>query len=135
MPMRYTRRQLRQITGLPDKTLRWLLDKLDIPPVDIELTMFGSPIYVYDDFALDALHDYVFNREIKKQEKSQGKRCRGGCNRYLPPEQLNSQEICPHCRRVKWLLNEATHNDPLLNPVDADVLNDLREILQTISGR
>lgn len=133
--MRYTRRQLRQITGLPDKTLRWLLDKLDIPPVDIELTMFGSPIYIYDDFALDALHDYVFCRKIKKQEKSNGKRCRGGCNRYLPPEQLNSQEICPHCLRMKWLLNEATHNDPLQNPVDADVLNDLLEILQTISGR
>ena len=131
--MAYTRKQLREITGIPDKTLRWLLDRLDIQPIDIDRTFFGSPIYLYDDDVLSKLYDYVFRRHEQQEEYSKGKRCRGGCNRYLPPEQLNSQQICDHCRRYKWMLNEATHNDPLNNPIDSAVIDDISTILNTIN--
>ena len=131
--MRYSRKQLRKITGLPDKTLRYLLDKLQLDPVDIDVTFYGSPILIYDDSTLNALHDYIFNRQQLNAEKQKGKRCRGGCNRYLPPEQLNSQEICPHCRRRKWLLNEVTHNDPLFNSADTDIVEDLLSIIQEVA--
>ena len=130
--MRYNRKQLRQITGLPDKTLRWLLDRLDLQPVDIEHTLFGSPVYIYDDSTLSALHDYIFKRNEKKAEHAKGKRCRGGCNRYLPESELNSQQICDHCRRYKWLLNEACHNNPLVYSVDIDVIADIRTILNNL---
>lgn len=132
--MRYSRKQLRKITGLPDKTLRYLLDKLRLDPVDIEFTLFCSPIYIYDDSTLDALHAYIFKRDIRRAEQQKGKRCRGGCNRYLPPEQLNSQQICPHCRRRKWLLNEVTEHDPLTHSVDLDIISDLQAILQELSA-
>lgn len=132
--MRYSRKQLRKITGLPDKTLRYLLDKLRLDPVDVEFTIFQSPIFIYDESTLDALHAYIFSRQNLKVEQQQGKRCRGGCNKYLPPEKLNSQQICPHCRRRKWLLNEVTGNDPLVHPVDSSVISDLQEILQELSA-
>ena len=131
--MRYSRKQLRKITGLPDKTLRYLLDKLQLDPVDIDVTFYGSPILVYDDSTLNALHDYIFNRKQLKAEKQKGKRCRGGCDRYLPPDDLDSQQICPHCRRRKWLLNEVTHNDPLFNSADTDVVEDLLSILRDVA--
>ena len=130
--MTYTRKQLREITGIPDKTLRWLLNKLDIQPTDIDRTFFGSPIYLYEESALSKLHDYIFNRNEQKAEYAKGKRCRGGCNRYLPPEQLNSQQICDHCRRYKWLLNEVTHNDPIHNSVDVEVIDDIASTLTTL---
>lgn len=131
--MTYTRKQIREITGLPDKTLRWLLDRLDIQPVDIHSTFFGSPVYIYDESALAKLHAYVFRRNEQKEEYSKGKRCRGGCNRYLPSEKLNSQQICDHCRRYKWILNEVTHNDPITNIIDKSVIDDIHTILNTLS--
>lgn len=133
--MTYTRKQLRTITGLPDKTLRWLLDRLDIQPTDIDRTFFGSPIYLYDESALSQLHAYIFKRNEQKSEYAKGKRCRGGCNRYLPDSELNSQQICDHCRRYKWMLNEVTHNDPLNNPIDSTVIDDINSILNTIKAK
>ena len=130
--MTYTRKQLREITGIPDKTLRWLLNRLDIQPTDIDRTLFGSPIYLYDDDVLSKLHAYIFRRHEQQVEYSKGKRCRGGCNRYLPPEQLNSQQICDHCRRYKWLLNEVTHNDPTTHKVDVTIVEDISTMLNTL---
>ena len=129
--MTYTRKELRQITGLPDKTLRWLLDRLDIQPVDFRRTLFGSPVYIYSEDALGELHAYIFQRRILKDERSKGKRCRGGCNRYLAPSQLNSQQICDQCRRKAWLVNEVCHQDPLLNHPDVSVVSELRNILDS----
>jgi hypothetical protein len=131
--MRYNRKQLRQITGLPDKTLRWVINRLGIDAVDTEYTLFGSPIYIYDDTALDKLHDYIFKRTAQTVERSKGKRCRGGCERYLPESALDSQQICDHCRRYKWILNEVTHNAPLNNTVDKDVIDDIQSILKTLT--
>ena len=133
--MTYTRKQLREITGIPDKTLRWLLDRLDIHPIDVNYTFFGSPIYLYDDDTLSQLHTYIFKRNEQKQEYAKGKRCRGGCNRHLPDSELNSQQICNHCRRYKWLLNEVTNNDPLNNPIDSAVIDDIYSILSTITTK
>lgn len=133
--MEYTRKDLRGVTGLPDKTLRWLLDRLDIQPVDFRRTFFGSPIYVYDDTALTQLYDYIFQRRERKAEQSRGKRCRGGCNQYMDPDLLNSAQICDHCRRRQWLLNEATYRDPLGSAVDPEVLRDISEIVAELSAR
>lgn len=130
--MTYTRKQLRTITGLPDKTLRWLLDRLDIQPTDIDRTFFGSPIYLYDESALSQLHAYIFKRNEQKAEYAKGKRCRGGCNRYLTDAALNSQQICDHCRRRKWLLNEITHGNPLANAVDLDIVNDIQTTIEEL---
>lgn len=130
--MTYTRKQLREVTGLPDKTLRWLLDRLDIQPVDFNRTIFGSPIYIYDDDALHELHAYIFHQKVLKSERSKGKRCRGGCNRYLPPSQLNSQQICDQCRRKAWVRNEVYHHDVLNNPPDGEIIAELQNILKTI---
>ena len=130
--MTYTRKQLRTITGLPDKTLRWLLDRLDIQPTDIDRTFFGSPIYLYDESALSQLHAYIFKRNEQKSEYAKGKRCRGGCNRYLPDSELNSQQICDHCRRRKWLLNEITHSNPLINAIDPDVVKDIQTTIEEL---
>lgn len=124
--MKYNRKQLRQITGLPDKTLRWLLNRLDIIPVDIERTVFGSPVYIYDESALAKLHEYIFKRQEQKEEYAKGKRCRGGCNRYLPTDALNSQQICSSCRRRNWLINEIFHNDPVCNEPDQQVIADIQ---------
>lgn len=131
--MAYTRKQLREITGIPDKTLRWLLDRLCIQPIDIDRTFFGSTVYLYDESALSCLHSYIFRRNTKKSEQANGKRCRGGCNQYFPPSRLNSQQICDHCRRYKWLLNEATRNDPLNNAIDQTIIDDIQSILKTIT--
>ena len=131
----YTRKNIRQITGLPDKTLRWLLGKLDIQPVGAEKTFFGSPVFLYDETALDALHAYIFRRKEQRAECAKGKRCRGGCNRYLPPGELNSQQICPHCRRQKWLLNEVTHMDPLNQDPDPEVIRDIAGIVSYIAAK
>jgi hypothetical protein len=130
--MTYTRKQLRTITGLPDKTLRWLLDRLDIQPTDIDRTFFGSPIYLYDESALSQLHAYIFKRNEQKAEYAKGKRCRGGCNSYLPDSELNSQQICDHCRRRKWLLNEITHGNPLTSTIDLDIVNDIRTTIEEL---
>lgn len=129
--MTYTRKQIREITGLPDKTLRWLLNRLDIQPVDIHRTLFGSPVYIYDENALHELHAYIFHKRILKEERAKGKRCRGGCNRYLPITELNSQQICNQCRRRSWLLNEACHNDPLTNMPDPSIISELQTILES----
>ena len=129
--MTYTRKQLREVTGLPDKTLRWLLERLDIQPVDFNRTIFGSPIYIYDDDALHELHAYIFHQKVLKSERSKGKRCRGGCDRYLPASQLNSQQICDSCRRKAWLKNEIHHHDILLNPADPDIIAELKEHLNS----
>lgn len=129
--MTYTRKQIREITGLPDKTLRWLLDRLDIQPVDIDHTLFGSPIYLYDENALHELHAYIFHKRILKEERAKGKRCRGGCNRYLPSAELNSQQICNQCRRRSWLRNEVCHNDPLTNKPDPAIISELQTILES----
>lgn len=131
--MTYTRKDIRRITGLPDKTLRWLLDRLDIPPVDIQRTLFGSPVYVYDDNALNELHAYIFHQKITKQERAKGKRCRGGCNRYVPESELNSQQICNYCRRRAWILKEVYHNDLLTNTPDRDVIAELRTHIESIT--
>lgn len=130
----YTRKQLRDITGLPDKTLRWLIDKLDIQPADFARTVFGSPIYLYDDDALHELHAYIFHRKVLKDERSKGKRCRGGCNRYLPSSQLNSQQICDHCRRYAWIRNEVCHQDPATHPPDKNIIGELQQILSQLSS-
>ena len=127
--MTYNRKQLRNITGLPDKTLRWLLDRLDIEPVEIGRTVFGSPVYLYDDNALHELHAYIFHQKLLKNERAKGLRCRGGCNRYLPPKDLNSQQICNQCRRRMWLTNEVCHHDPLANPPDQEIVSELRGVL------
>ena len=133
--MDYTRKDLRNITGLPDKTLRWLLDKLDIQPVDFKKTFFGSPIYIYDDSALEKLHEYIFVRNLKREESARGKRCRGGCGRYIAPEFLNSAQICDHCRRRMWVLNEVTHRDPLGSAIDGIVIEDLNSIIAEFSAK
>lgn len=132
--MLYTRKQIRQTTGLPDKTLRWLLDRLEIEPIDIERTLFGSPIYLYDDSALDRLHSYIFRRAEHKAELAKGRRCRGGCNRYLQLSELNTQQICDSCRRRAWLLNEITHNNPAVNAVDSSVVEDIIQTLQKLTA-
>ena len=129
--MNYNRKQLRNITGLPDKTLRWLLDRLDIEPVGVERTVFGSPIYIYDDNALHELHAYIFHRQVLKNERAKGLRCRGGCNRYFPPAELNSQQICDQCRRYAWLRNEVCHHDPSAIPPDPVIITELRSALDT----
>ena len=129
--MVYTRKELRQITGLPDKTLRWLLDRLDIQPADFRRTLFGSPVCIYSEDALAQLHAYIFQRRILKDERSKGKRCRGGCSRYLAPSQLNSQQICDCCRRKAWITNEVCRHDPLLNEPDLSVVSELRKILDS----
>lgn len=130
--MQYTRKQLREITGLPDKTLRWLLDRLDIQPSDFNRTVFGSPIYLYDDDALHELHAYIFHQKILKDERKKGKRCRGGCNRYLPTSELNSQQICNYCRRKAWLKNEVYSNDVLTHKADETIIQELQEILNSL---
>lgn len=126
----YTRKQLREITGLPDKTLRWLIDKLDIQPADFARTVFGSPIYLYDEDALHELHAYIFHRKVLKDERSKGKRCRGGCNRYLPPVLLNSQQICDTCRRRSWIRNEIYSGDIINNQPDLRIAEELKGILE-----
>jgi hypothetical protein len=130
--MAYTRKQIREITGLPDKTLRWLLDRLDIQPTDIDRTLFGSPVYLYDENALHDLHAYIFQKRTLKEERAKGKRCRGGCNRYLPIAELNSQQVCNQCRRRSLLLNEVCHNDPLTKPPDPAIIAELSSILESI---
>ena len=130
--MAYTRKQIREITGLPDKTLRWLLDRLDIQPVDISTTFFRSPVYLYDEDALHELHAYVFHKKILKEERAKGKRCRGGCNRHLSSSELNSQQICDRCRRRAWLYNEVCHNDPSTNCPDPTVISELHTLLDSI---
>ena len=130
--MQYTRKQLREITGLPDKTLRWLLERLDIQPSDFNRTIFGSPIYLYDDDALHELHAYIFHQKVLKNERAKGKRCRGGCNRYLNPALLNSQQICDTCRRRNWMKNEIYRHDILNNQPDKRIAAELQEILNTV---
>lgn len=132
--MEYTRKELRKVTGLPDKSLRYLLDKLDIQPVDFRKTLFGSPVFVYDESALQRLHEYIFVRNQMRLEFAKGKRCRGGCNHYLKPELLNSEQICPHCRRRKWLLNEVCHNNPS-SGIDAEIVRDIAGILSEFSAK
>lgn len=132
--MEYTRQELRKVTGLPDKSLRYLLEKLDIQPIDFRKTLFGSPVFVYDESALQRLHEYIFVRNQMRLEFAKGKRCRGGCNQYLAPELLNSEQICPHCRRRKWLLNEVCHNNPS-SGVDAEVVGDIAGILGELSAK
>ena len=68
----YTRKQLMKITGLPDKTLRWLLSKLEIDPVFTTKTAFGRPIYHYDYATLVCLHDYIFKQAKHKEECNRG---------------------------------------------------------------
>lgn len=80
----YTRKQLMKITGLPDKTLRWLLSKLEIDPVFTTKTAFGRPIYHYDYATLVCLHDYIFKQAKHKEECNRGVRCRGGCGSSAP---------------------------------------------------
>lgn len=58
----YTRKQLMDITGLPDKTLRWLLSRLEIDPVNTTKTAFGRPVYHYDYSTLHKLHEYIFQQ-------------------------------------------------------------------------
>lgn len=129
--MAYTRKQIRDITGLPDKTLRWLLDKLDIQPIDINRNLLGGPVYIYDDSVIQHLHAYIFQRRILKEERSKGKRCRGGCERYFPEEELNSQQICNRCRRYAWLHNEVCHHDPLNQKPDIAVVCELQSLLNS----
>jgi hypothetical protein len=131
--MQYTRKNLREITGLPDKSLRWLLEKLNIQPSGFKVTLFGSKVFLYNDSALDQLHEYIFRRKKQRAEQADGKRCRGGCQGHFPPDLLDSQQICPHCRRRKWVLNEVTHRDPLHNKIDALVVDDLSSILKEFS--
>lgn len=133
--MTYTRKQLRQLTGLADKSLRWLLDRLDIQPADFNRTIFGSPICVYGDDVLSRLNTYIADRKLLKAERAKGKRCRGGCNRYLPPSQLNSQQICAHCRRRAWLTNEVCHRNPLFNLPDKEIISDLKNILKSLAKK
>ena len=132
--MEYTRQELRKVTGLPDKSLRYLLEKLDIQPIDFRKTLFGSPVFVYDESALQRLHEYIFTRNQMRLEFAKGKRCRGGCNQYLTPALLNSEQICPHCRRRKWLLNEVTHDNPGGVP-DTEVVKDIESILGELSAK
>lgn len=102
----YTRKQLMDITGLLDKTLRWLLSRLEIDPVNTTKTAFGRPVYHYDYSTLHKLHEYIFQQTKRKEEYAKGIRCRGGCNRYFPKSELNTDNICSHCRRKRWLHHE-----------------------------
>ena len=102
----YTRKQLMKITGLPDKTLRWLLSKLEIDPVFMTKTALGRPIYHYDYATLVCLHDYIFKQAKHKEECNRGVRCKGGCGKYFPKEEMNANQVCNHCRRRLWLRHE-----------------------------
>lgn len=130
----YTRKQLRDITGLPDKTLRWLLDRLDIQPSDMNRTLFGSPVYLYDESVLYELHAYIFNKRVLKEERAKGYRCRGGCNRHFPHTELNSQQICNQCRRKAWLRNEIHNGDPLCNPINTEIVSELRNAIDELAN-
>lgn len=132
--MLYTRKQLREIIHVPEKTLRWLLEKLDIQPSDFNCTAYGSPIFMYDDNALVMLNNYILQRNVLKAERQKGKRCRGGCNRYLPANELNSQQVCDHCRRKAWLKNEVCHKDPLLHSPDKQIIKELQDVLKKLSA-
>ena len=127
----YTRKQLISITGLPDKTLRWLLSRLEISPVDVKKTAFGRPIYYYDKATLLKLHDYVFNQLLKKQESANGVRCRGGCNKFFPRNQLSSDQLCPHCKRIQLLRKEVYDEHGNIN---TEVVDDLIQILTAIKN-
>ena len=47
--MNLNRKQLQERTAIPPATLTWLLKRLNIEPVEITKTLFGRPIYWYDD--------------------------------------------------------------------------------------
>lgn len=132
--MLYTRKQLRETAEVPDKTLRWMLDKLDIQPVDFNCTAFGSPIFMYDENVLAKLQEYLAYRRVIKEQQRKGKRCRGGCNRYLPVLALNSQQICDQCRRKAWIKNEVCHRDPLLHAPDRQIIKELQDVLEKLSA-
>ena len=50
--MNLNRKQLQERTAIPPVTLTWLLKRLNIEPVEITKTLFGRPIYWYDDFVM-----------------------------------------------------------------------------------
>lgn len=125
----YTRKQLMKITGLPDKTLRWLLSKLEIDPVFTTKTAFGKPIYHYDYATLVCLHDYIFKQAKHKEECNRGVRCRGGCGKYFPKEEMNANQVCNHCRRRLWLRHEVYPDKSL--KFDKTAFRDILSILNS----
>ena len=125
----YTRKQLMKITGLPDKTLRWLLSKLEIAPVFTTKTACGRPIYHYDYATLVCLHDYIFKQARHKEECNKGVRCKGGCGNYFPKEEMNANQICNHCRRRLWLRHEVYPDKSL--KFDKTAFRDILSILNS----
>lgn len=113
----YTRKQLMKITGLPDKTLRWLLSKLEIDPVFTTKTAFGRPIYHYDYATLVCLHDYIFKQARHKEECNKGVRCKGGCGKYFPKEEMNANQVCNLCRNELFRVNI-----PIVSPTASDLV-------------
>lgn len=130
--MTFSRKEIREITGLSDRTLRWLFEKLKLDPVGQTRTFYGSPVFQYDETTLSKLHAYIFKREADSEAKNGELRCRGGCGDYFLKSELNKSQVCSRCRRFIWIKNEVYNNDPLLNKVDPLVIRELRSILRQL---
>ena len=71
--MNLNRKQLQERTAIPPATLTQLLKRLNIEPVEITKTLFGRPIYWYDDSVMLKLKEWLQNALYKKEAIKAGK--------------------------------------------------------------
>ena len=65
--MNLNRKQLQERTAIPPATLTWLLKRMNIEPVEITKTLFGRPIYWYDDSVMLKLNEWLQNALYKRE--------------------------------------------------------------------
>ena len=129
--MNLNRKQLQERTAIPPATLTWLLKRLNIEPVEITKTLFGRPIYWYDDSVMLKLNEWLQNALYKREAIKAGKiKCRR-CGDYCSDTEMISV-YCKACYCHKVLMNLLTHNKPWTHPIDVELYQHCIDLLSSI---
>jgi hypothetical protein len=117
-----SQKQIRERTGIPRSTLAWLLNRLEIMPVETRRTLFGREFFMYDDSCIDSINDWLnsqLERKLIQQDHSGKKRCMGGCRKWYAKSEMFSV-YCKPCYVKKSIMTLISHGckfgqtDPLL---------------------
>lgn len=108
-----SQKEIRERTGIPKSTLAWLLDKLNIYPIEGETkkTFFGRPVYQYDDSCIEIINHWLNDQLSRRNEQKNHKgktRCLGGCNKWYRKEEMFSV-YCKPCYVKKSIMTLVTH--------------------------
>ena len=117
-----TKKQIQERTKIPPSTLNWLLHRLNIEPAKTTKTVFGRPIFHYDEGVIGTINEWLNKSITKRQATKEGKiRCLGGCNNYYHKDEMISV-YCKRCYVEKALRNLFTHNKPWEDDFDYELI-------------